>query len=95
MRKDIFITVLWILLVTSFCGLNSQSPGKGKIAVIQATSLPNQDLFMVDYDPVKVRSGVSVHLDKLLGLFERQGRWGRPCMRAGRYAEYRFLWSLC
>ncbi|MBK7713736.1 MAG: carbon-nitrogen hydrolase family protein [Bacteroidales bacterium] len=31
---------------------------------------------MVDYDPLKVRSGVSVHIDKLLGLFEKAGTMG-------------------
>jgi predicted amidohydrolase len=76
MKKDIFRAVLLILFAASFCGLYGQTPGKGKIAVIQATALPNQDLFMVDYDPVKVHSRVSVHLDKLLGLFEKAGEMG-------------------
>jgi len=66
---------LLILFAGSECGL-CQTPGKGKVAVIQATALPNQDLFMVEYDPLKVRSGVSSHLDKLLGLFEKAGEMG-------------------
>lgn len=76
MQKNIFRTVLWILLCTSFCGLNGQTHGKGKIAVIQATALPNQDPFMGNYDPSKVRPGVSVHLDKLLDLFAKAGEMG-------------------
>ncbi len=59
MRKYVLMLTLSVLLAASTCALYSQAPGKGKVAVIQATALPNQDLFMVEYDPLKVRSGVS------------------------------------
>jgi predicted amidohydrolase len=76
MKKDILGTLLLILLAASFLRLNGQAPGKGKIAVIQATAKPNQDPFMGNYDPSKVRPGVSAHLDKLLGLFTKAGEMG-------------------
>ncbi len=76
MRKNVLMLTMSVLFTILTCGLYSQTAGRGKVAVIQASALPNQDLFMVDYDPVKVRSGVSVHLDKLLGLFEKAGEMG-------------------
>jgi 5-aminopentanamidase len=76
MKNKIVRTVILILLTGPLCGISGQTPGKGKIAVIQATALPNQDPFMGNYDPSKVRPGVSAHLDKLLGLFEKAGEMG-------------------
>ena len=76
MRKNVLMLTMSILFAALTCGLYSQTPGRGKVAVIQASALPNQDLFMVEYDPMKVRAGVSAHLDKLLGLFEKAGEMG-------------------
>ena len=56
--------------------LNSQTRGTANVAVIQASKSPGQDLFMEDYDPVRVRSQSEAHFNKLLGLFEKAGLMG-------------------
>ena len=70
---------IFIVPVLFFCfasTLDSQTRRTAKVAVIQASKSPAQDLFMVDYDPVEVRSENEVHFNKLLGLFEQAGRMG-------------------
>ena len=70
---------LFLILALLFCftgTLNSQSRKTANVAVIQASGSPSQDLFMVDYDPVRVRTQTEAHLNKLLGLFEKAGRMG-------------------
>jgi predicted amidohydrolase len=47
-----------------------------KIAVIQASAKPNQDPFMDDFNPGKVRPQMMAHFSKLLGLFEKAGQMG-------------------
>ena len=76
MKRKVCRTIFLIFLMASSCGLYCQVPGRGKVAVIQATALPNQDPFMGDFDPSKVRPGVAAHLDKLLGLFVKAGEMG-------------------
>ncbi|MBK7713735.1 MAG: hypothetical protein IPJ37_24545 [Bacteroidales bacterium] len=44
MKSNIIIAALLILLAASSDVLYCQNPGKGRVAVIQATALPNQDL---------------------------------------------------
>ena len=76
MKSQIPNSVIIILLLIFSTGLSGQNEKTAKVAVIQATGLPNQDPFMDDYDPAKVRPGVKAHLDKLLGLFEKAGEMG-------------------
>jgi len=76
MKSNFPYYILIILLLSVSINLYGQKKNTAKIAVIQATRLPNQDPFMPDYDPLKVRPGVSAHLDKLLGLFENAGEMG-------------------
>lgn len=66
--------VLMLLLVTLH--LSGQPNTTAKIAVIQATGLPNQDPFMNNYNPAKVRPQMMAHFNKLLGLFEKAGQMG-------------------
>jgi predicted amidohydrolase len=54
----------------------AQQNKRAKIAIIQATGLPNQDPFMADFDPAKVRPQMMDHFNKLLGLFEKAGQSG-------------------
>ena len=76
--KVIYFYLFFIqILVFCFTGtLNSQTRQTAKVAVIQASKSPGQDLFMVDYDPVRGRSDKEAHFNKLLGLFEQAGRMG-------------------
>jgi predicted amidohydrolase len=64
------IIALLIFTMQTFGQLNKTA----KIAVIQATGLPNQDPFMDNYDPAKVRPQMMDHFKKLLGLFEKAGQ---------------------
>jgi predicted amidohydrolase len=47
-----------------------------KIAVIQASALPNQDPFMGDYDQSKVYPAMTAHFNKLVRLMEQAGAMG-------------------
>lgn len=76
MKRQIIIEVLIILFLTFSLRLNSQQSRMAKIAVIQASTFPNQDPFMGDYDQAKVRPGMTAHLNRLLGLFEKAGQMG-------------------
>ena len=66
--------VLMLLLVNLH--LSGQPNTTAKIAVIQATGLPNQDPFMNNYNPAKVRPQMMAHFNKLLGLFDKAGQMG-------------------
>ncbi len=67
-----------IVIVFLLPGLHAagQQNRKAKIAVIQANALPNQDPFMKEYDPSKVRPQMTAHFNRLLGLFEKAGQMG-------------------
>jgi predicted amidohydrolase len=70
-----FAGIGMVLLLLNF-HLSGQHNTTAKIAVIQATGLPNQDPFMDTYNPVKVRPQMMAHFNKLLGLFEEAGQMG-------------------
>jgi hypothetical protein len=64
------------LLFLSAIQLNAQQKSSAKIAVIQASGLPNQDPFMGDYDQTKVHPQMMAHFRKLLMLFGKAGQMG-------------------
>lgn len=72
------IQLAGIFIVLLFLNLNlyGQEKRKAKIAVIQATGLPNQDPFMADYNQGKVKPQMMAHFEKLLKLFEKAGQIG-------------------
>ncbi|MEA2063344.1 MAG: hypothetical protein U9P14_06580, partial [Gemmatimonadota bacterium] len=78
MRAKIFPLFLVTALVFCFTGpLNAgQARRTAKVAVIQASGMPNQDPFRADFDPARVRPQSEAHFSKLLGLFEQAGRMG-------------------
>lgn len=74
LSKQTYLLVSVFLVTTAL--IYCQSPGKAKIALIQANGLPRQDPFMEDYDPQLVRPQMMAHFNKLLGLFEEAGQMG-------------------
>lgn len=74
----VYFRIKFVLLLLLFApvSLYGQTKKSGKIAVIQASGLPTQDPFMADFDPSKVRPAMTMHFNKLLGLFENAGRVG-------------------
>jgi predicted amidohydrolase len=76
MKKQIVFPVVSIIFLTISLHVAGQQNKKAKIAVIQASALPNQDPFMNDYDQSKVRPQMMTHFNKLLRLFEQAGQLG-------------------
>jgi predicted amidohydrolase len=76
MKRQILSAILIIIFQGVSLHLYSQPDRKAKIAVIQASALPNQDPFMADYDQSKVYPQMMAHFEKLLGLFEKAGQMG-------------------
>ena len=76
MKAFIGIALLIVLGLPASQSLFCQPKKSAKIAVIQATGLPNQDPFMGDYDFAKVRPQMVAHFNKLLALFEQAGQMG-------------------
>ena len=76
MKKKIFTGGLIIIFLIINLNVTGQNNRKAKIAVIQATALPNQDPFMNEYDQSRVRPRMMAHFNKLLGLFEKAGQLG-------------------
>jgi predicted amidohydrolase len=76
MNKQLLSAIVTIIFLAITLCLNGQKNTTAKIAVIQATGLPNQDPFMDDYDQAKVRPQMIAHFNKLLGLFEQAGQMG-------------------
>jgi predicted amidohydrolase len=76
MKAYVGIAVAVVFTLLPAPVLNAQQNRHAKIAVIQATGLPNQDPFMGDYDPAKVRPQMMAHFNKLLMLFEKAGQSG-------------------
>jgi len=76
MKRQILHAGLIIIFLGVSLVLYSQQNRKAKIAVIQASAMPNQDPFMNDYDQSKVRPQMMAHFDKLLGLMEQAGQMG-------------------
>ena len=70
------IRFIFIILFVSGIHLNAQQNKTAKIAVIQASGLPNQDPFMGDYDQKKVYPQMIAHFRKLLMLFGKAGQMG-------------------
>jgi hexosaminidase len=70
----IFLAFSVVLLINT--NLYSQQVRIAKVALIQASALPNQDPFMGDYDQSKVRPGMIAHFNKLVGLMEKAGQMG-------------------
>lgn len=67
-----FFILIFLMSLASY----GQQKGKAKIAVIQASGSPRQDLFIEDYAPTKVQSQMKAHLNKLLDLFTEAGEMG-------------------
>jgi predicted amidohydrolase len=76
MKTIPLITLILLLHVLVSPHVLGQQNKPAKIAVIQATGLPNQDPFMGNYDQAKVRPQMMAHFNKLLGLFEKAGKMG-------------------
>ena len=76
MKSKIKFTGIFIVLLLASSLLSGQHNATTRIAVIQASGLPNQDPFMDTYDPAKVRPQMMAHFNKLLGLFEKAGQMG-------------------
>lgn len=53
-----------------------QKKGIAKIALVQASAKKNQDPFMSDYDPAKVRPIMIENFNNILNLFEKAGEMG-------------------
>ncbi len=70
-----FACIVVILTLVNF-HLYGQQKAKAKIAVIQATGLPNEDPFMDTFNPANVRPQMMAHFNKLLDLFEKAGQMG-------------------
>jgi predicted amidohydrolase len=70
------LSVSFILVLISCICLNGQQNRTAKIALIQAAGNANQDPFMNTYDQAKVHPQMTMHLNKLLGLFEKAGEMG-------------------
>jgi predicted amidohydrolase len=66
---------LFIFVLLSF-GSFGQQKKKANIAVIQASGSPRQDLFVEEYNPVKIREQIETHLNKLTRLFIEAGEMG-------------------
>ncbi|NOY96000.1 MAG: carbon-nitrogen hydrolase family protein [Chlorobi bacterium] len=73
MRKYNCFLILFLLLFSVAFG---QQKRKAKIALVQATALPHQDLFMDSSDLAKVRPQMMANFNKLLGLFTEAGEMG-------------------
>jgi hexosaminidase len=54
--------------------LFSQGKGTAKIALVQATAKKNQDPFMGDYEPERVRLLMTENFNHILDLFEKAGQ---------------------
>jgi predicted amidohydrolase len=67
---------LFIFLFFVGYTVSGQNNKTARIAVIQASAKPNQDPFMPDFNPAKVRPEMMAHFSKLLGLFEMAGQMG-------------------
>ncbi|MEI6048417.1 MAG: hypothetical protein WCS03_05925 [Bacteroidota bacterium] len=76
MKIKIRFAGIVMMLVLVNAHLSGQQNTIAKIAIIQATGLPNQDPFMDTYNPAKVRPQMMAHFNKLLGLFEKAGQMG-------------------
>jgi predicted amidohydrolase len=76
MKKQIISVLLAIIFLAVNQSITGQEKRTAKVAVIQASASPNQDPFMGDYDPSKVRPGMMSHFDRLCGLFEKAGEKG-------------------
>jgi len=72
--RKISIVAFVVLIITT--DLYSQHGRIAKVAVIQASAIPNQDPFMGDYDQSKVRPGMVAHFNKLVCLMEKAGQMG-------------------
>ena len=51
-----------------------QGKGTAKIALVQATAKKNQDPFMGDYEPERVRPLMTENFNHILDLFEKAGQ---------------------
>jgi predicted amidohydrolase len=76
LKVQIQVSGLIFLLLLFNLKVAAQANKPARIAVIQASGLPNQDPFMADYDRSKVRPQMIAHFNRLLGLFEKAGQLG-------------------
>jgi predicted amidohydrolase len=76
MKTSVGIAFTLVVCLLTSPDLFCQQKRSAKIAVIQATGLPNQDPFMGDYDFTKVRLQMMAHFNKLLDLFDQAGQMG-------------------
>jgi len=76
MKGILKVTIVILSLTQAVQDIQCQQNKRARIAVIQASGLPNQDPFMGDYDPSKVRPQMMAHLDNLLGLMDKAGQAG-------------------
>ncbi len=66
-------SILMISFVSASYGQNKQT---AKIALVQATAIRNQDPFMGDYNPAKVRPTMEHNFMNILNRFDEAGRMG-------------------
>ncbi len=76
MKNNVIFTAL-LVLGLAFPNMSfSQTGGVAKVAVVQASARQNQDPFMDDYDPAKVRPIMIVNFNNILDLFAKAGQMG-------------------
>jgi predicted amidohydrolase len=68
---------VFIILAVSLPQISlAQNKGKAKIALVQASAQRNQDPFLGDYDPEKVRPSMEYNFQNVLNLFDKAGQMG-------------------
>jgi predicted amidohydrolase len=76
MKINKLIPVFFIMALLCPARSYCQKNGMAKIALVQAVAQKNQDPFMGDYDPAKVRPIMVDNFNNILNLFEKAGQMG-------------------
>jgi len=75
-KELIPVASLVAILLFVTLSVHGQQKRPAKIAVIQASGIPNQDPFMDTFNSEKVRPQMMAHFNKLLDLFDQAGQMG-------------------
>lgn len=76
MRNIGLYLILTVLAASLPLAAMCQNRGSAKIAVVQASAMPNEDPFMGNYDPTAVYPKMTGNFNNILKLFEQAGKMG-------------------
>ena len=76
MRNIGLYLILTVLAASLPLAAMCQNRGSAKIAVVQASAMPNEDPFMGNYDPTAVYPKTTGNFNNILKLFEQAGEMG-------------------